>query len=99
MAEPIGSKFCVGHHVTPGKVCVMKILEMCLQKNLIFIKFLKSTNFFFNPQTFFVLFPNLYNEKMFTIEFEDFAPILKPISVVIHIPVYIQRQLDTVDSV
>ena len=36
---------------------------------------------------------------MFTIEFEDFAPILKPISVVIYIPVYIQRQLDTVDSV
>ena len=35
---------------------------------------------------------------MFTIELEDFAPILKPISVVIYIPVYIQRQLDTVDS-
>ena len=39
-AEPIGPKFCVGHHVTPGKVYGMiKFSKICLHQNSIFENF------------------------------------------------------------
>ena len=40
-AEPIGPKFFVGQIGTPGKVQMIKISNICLHQNSIFIKFLK----------------------------------------------------------
>ena len=54
---------------------MIKISNICLHQNLIFIKFLKfwkSTKFFFeNPQIIFVLFYDVHKENMFTINLED----------------------------
>jgi len=62
-AEPIGTKFCVGHQLTPGKVYEWsKFLKICFENPQFILE---------NTQTFLFLFYNVYKEKMFTIEIED----------------------------
>ena len=60
MAEPIGPKFFVGHHMTTGKVYeyykkILKVFfkgfQFCKKK----IKFLKIRKFFFKSAIFFLL--------------------------------------------
>ena len=59
---------------------MVKISKISLQLNSIFIKFWKSTIFFIKfAKLFLLLFHNVYNEKMFTIEKEDGLQVpLKP---------------------
>ena len=65
-AKLIGPKFCVGPHVTPGKVYEWSKNVNCNVKFLNIRDFLlKSANFFSS------LFFNVYNENMFTIEIEN----------------------------
>ena len=63
----------MGHHVTTGKV--IKISNICLHQNSIFIKFLKILKiheiFFENPRIIFVLFYDVHKDNMFTINLED----------------------------
>ena len=64
----IGTKFCVGPHMTPGKVygwSKLKISLQLLQLSSNFIKLKNSRNFFYEINEL------LNNEKMFTIERED----------------------------
>ena len=62
-AEPIGTKFCVGNQLTPGKVYEWsKFLKICFENTQFILE---------NPQTFLFLFYNVYKEKMFNIEIED----------------------------
>ena len=48
---------------------MIKISNICLHQNSIFIKFLKI--FCENPQIIFVLFYDVHKENMFTINLED----------------------------
>ena len=54
---------------------MIKISNICLNQNLIFIKFLKILKMheFFceNPRIIFVLFYDVHKENMFTINLED----------------------------
>ena len=54
---------------------MIKISNICLHQNSIFIKFLKILKiheiFCENPRTIFVLFYDVYKENMFTINLED----------------------------
>ena len=54
---------------------MIKISKLCLNQNLIFIKFLNILKiheiFWWNPKTFFVLFYNVHKENMFTIIIEN----------------------------
>ena len=63
-AKPTVTKFCVGQHVTLGKVIDHQNLKIWLL-NSISIKFWKSVIFLIG------LFYNAYKEKMFIIEIED----------------------------
>ena len=67
-AEPIGPKFCVGPHMTPGKVYESsKLLQ-----NSIFIKFKKSTIFLIKSANYLFVFVLQYTQKEnFTIKKED----------------------------
>ena len=54
-AKPIGPEFCVGPHVTPGKVYEWSKFQKLMFKSFIFIKFWKcAKKIFWNPQTFFI---------------------------------------------
>ena len=52
--KPIGPKFCVGHHVTPGNWIMndQNFKKLCL-KVFYFVKFRKSTIFFIKSAKFF----------------------------------------------
>jgi len=51
---------------------MIKISNICLHQNSIFIKFLKIHEFFCeNPRFIFVLFYDVHKETMFTINLED----------------------------
>ena len=47
-AEPIGPKFCVGPHVTPGKVYGWSNFQKFASIKIRFLKILKFHEFFFN---------------------------------------------------
>ena len=75
-AEPIRPKFCVGPHVSPGKVyewSKFQIFDSIKIRFLLnFWKFWKSTIFLLKSANFFfVLFYDVHKENMFTIEIED----------------------------
>ena len=54
MAEPIGPKFFVGHHVIPGKVYGWSNFQKFASIKIRFLKILKIHEFFFeNPRNFF----------------------------------------------
>jgi len=51
---------------------MIKISNICLHQNSIFIEFLKILKFFCeNPRIIFVLFYDVHKENMFTINLED----------------------------
>ena len=55
-AEPIGPKFVVGHHVTPGKVYGWSNFQKCASIKIRFLKILKIYEMFFiKSAKFFVL--------------------------------------------
>ena len=64
-AEPIGPKFFVGHH--KEGLSKIKISNICLHQNSIFIKFLKILKiheiFCENPRIIFVLFYDVHKEN------------------------------------
>ena len=60
--EPIGPKFCVGPHLTPGRVINNQNLKKFASNKIGFLKILIF---------FLVLFYNVSKEKIFTIEQED----------------------------
>ena len=60
-AEPIGSKFFVGHHVTTGKVYEWSKFQI----------FVSIKIFCENPRIIFVLFYDVHKKNMFTINLED----------------------------
>ena len=65
-AEPIGPKFFVGHHVTPGKVYGWSNFQNMPPSKFDFWKFWKSTNFFENLRNvLFLLFVNKENPCVF----------------------------------
>ena len=75
-AEPIRPKFCVEPHVAPGKVYEWLKLQIFvsikIRFSLNFWKFWKSTHFLLKSANFFfVLFYDVHEENMFTIEIED----------------------------
>ena len=67
--EPIGLKFLWDLTEPQGRFMQIKISNICLHQNSIFIKFLKI----FKIHEFFCLisFYNVYKANMFTIEIED----------------------------
>ena len=71
MAEPIGPKFCVGHHVIPGKVYGWSNFQKFASIKIRFLKILKIDEFFFeNPRNFFLLFVNKENRCVFYFEYK-----------------------------
>ena len=66
----IGPKFCVGPHMTPGKIYRrLKFPKICFQQNSIFIKFWNSH-----------IFLCKIHELFFTTRCKAIHPILKPFS-------------------
>ena len=56
-AEPIWPKFCVGPHVTPGKVCKWSKFQKLVSRIISFsLNFENHEIFFLNPQTFLFVF-------------------------------------------
>ena len=75
-AVPIGPKFCVEPHVTPGNVYewskFKSYASIKIRFSLNFWKFWKSTKVFNEiRKLFFVLFYNVHKKNMFTIKIED----------------------------
>ena len=84
--------FCGTSRAHREGLWMIKILNICLHQNSIFIKFLKILKiheiFCENPRIIFVLFYNVHKENMFTINLEDgrsssisFCIIVKKVSV------------------
>ena len=74
-AELIGPKFCVGPHMTPpGKVYEWSKFQKFVTNKIWFILNLKIHNIFFKRELFLGLFYNVYKEKMFKIEMEEWRP-------------------------
>ena len=73
--EPIGLKFLWDLTEPQGRFMQIKISNICLHQNSIFIKFLKILKiheiFCENPRIIFVLFYDVHKENMFTINLED----------------------------
>ena len=64
--------FCVTSRDPREGLWMIKISNICLHQNSIFIKFLKIQEFFCeNPRIIFVLFYDVHKENMFTINLED----------------------------
>ena len=74
--EPIGSKFCVGPNMTPGKLCGSSKFQKQVSNKIRFLSNLKIHEFYFiKSANFSLLYYNVYIEKMFTIENETWAQI------------------------
>ena len=71
-AEPIGQKLCVGPHMTPGNVYEWS--KLASNKIRFSLNFENPQKKLWNPRTLFVLFYNVYKEKMVSIEIEKEAP-------------------------
>ena len=70
-AELIGPKFCVGPHMTPGKVYGWSKFQKLFYTNLIFIKFWKYNNFFYNIRKLYCFCFKTYKKRKCSIEIED----------------------------
>ena len=69
VAEPIGPKFCVGPHMTPGKVYRWSYFQKGDINKIRYEGILKNVQIFLikSAKIFKVCFYNVYNEKMFTV--------------------------------
>ena len=67
-----GPTFCVGPHMTPGKIWMIKTKKLASNKIQFLLNIQNSQHFLIESVNFFLLmFYNIYKEKMFTTAIED----------------------------